>query len=127
MYALVNDVASYPAFVPHCVGATIHHQDVSTMEATLTLDWKGMGVTVTTKNKLIENQSIKMNLLQGMVRHLTGEWQFIPKGEHTCQVKLVIHMEFKNAWMGLVFKGIGQSLVNRVTDAFCERAKVIYP
>lgn len=126
MYALVNDVARYPEFVPWCASASIHQADQHVMRASLIIEWQGIRSSVTTENKLIENQSITMNLVQGMIQHLTGQWQFIAFNETSCQVKLSVNIEFKNRLMGLVFSRIMQQVLNRITDAFCARAKSLY-
>jgi ribosome-associated toxin RatA of RatAB toxin-antitoxin module len=96
------------------------------MHASLVIDWQGIRSSVTTENKLIENQSITMNLVQGMIKHLTGQWQFIARNDQACQVKLSINIEFKNRLIGLLFSRIMQQVLNRITDAFCTRAKVLY-
>lgn len=126
MYALVNDVARYPEFVPWCKSATVHYADQYRMRASLVIEWQGARSTVTTENKLVENQSITMNLVQGMIKHLTGQWQFIAKGDTACQVKLSIHVEFKSRLVGLLFSKVMQQVLNRITDAFYARAGVLY-
>ncbi len=126
MYALVNDVARYPEFVPWCVEATIHHADEHAMRASLIGEFRGVRSSVTTTNQCTPNQSIVMNLEQGMVKHLTGQWQFVDQGDHASLVKLSVDVEFKNRLMNVMFKGVMQQVLNRITDAFCARAKKLY-
>ncbi|MGA2654380.1 MAG: type II toxin-antitoxin system RatA family toxin [Gammaproteobacteria bacterium] len=126
MYALVNDVARYPEFVPFCSSAVIHEADASSMRASLIIEWQAVQYSLTTANKLIENQKITMNLAQGLMKNLKGEWQFIAKGEHECEVKLAIDLEFNNRLVGFVFTKVVQQVLNRITDAFVERAKFLY-
>lgn len=131
MYALVNDVSRYPEFVPYCVGTQIYHADATSMRASLAIEWHGVHAQVMTENKLIENQSIGLNLAttglaHGVIKHLSGQWQFIDRGPQASGVRLLIELEFKNRWMGVLFKGIAEQIVNRLTDAFCTRAKAIY-
>jgi ribosome-associated toxin RatA of RatAB toxin-antitoxin module len=126
MYTLVNDVARYPEFVPFCKSAVIHAEDATSMRASLVIDWQGMQYSLTTENKLIENQKITMNLAQGLMKKLKGEWQFIAKGERACEVKLSINLEFNNRLLGFVFTKVVQQALNRITDAFVARAKFLY-
>ncbi|MFA6058640.1 MAG: type II toxin-antitoxin system RatA family toxin [Taibaiella sp.] len=126
MYALVNDVASYPEFVPWCKSVTIHQENAHAMRASLVIEWQGAQSSVTTENKLVENQSITMNLIQGMVKHLSGEWQFIAKNEQGCTVKLAINLKFNNRLIGFVFTKVAQEVLNRITTAFVERAQFLY-
>lgn len=126
MYALVNDVARYPEFVPFCKSALIHEQTSTFMKACLGVEWQGIKTSFTTQNKLIENQSITLHLVQGVIKNLTGEWQFIPKGEHASAVKISVNIEFKNHFTGLLFGAAAQQVLNRITDAFCQRAVFLY-
>lgn len=126
MYALVNDVARYPEFVPWCKKAVIHQQDAQAMRASLMIEWKGIENTVTTQNKLIENQSISMSLVQGMVKKLTGKWQFMPECDHACVVKLSVNVEFSNRFAALLFSKVIEQVLNRIMEAFCARAKFLY-
>lgn len=126
MYALVNDVARYPEFVPYCKKATIYEANATSMRASLVIEWQGVQHSLTTQNKLIENQLISMSLVQGLMKKLKGEWQFKAKGEYGCEVKLIIDLEFNNRLVGFVFSKFLPPVLNRITDAFVERAKVLY-
>jgi ribosome-associated toxin RatA of RatAB toxin-antitoxin module len=126
LYALVNDVESYPQFVPWCTQAKVYASDEKSMRASLAINWQGLASTFTTENKLIENQSISMNLVHGMVKSLSGEWQFQEKGHNQCAVTLDVNIDFGNRLATLLFSKVAQLVLSRVTDAFCERAKVLY-
>ncbi len=126
MYALVNDVARYPEFVPWCESATIHQADASAMHASLIINWHGVRNTLTTKNKCIENQSISMDLVPGVIKSLKGHWQFIALNQQACQVKLSIQLEFKNRFMALLFSQVISQVLNQIMGAFCTRAKFLY-
>lgn len=126
MYALVNDVARYPEFVPGCERAIIEQMDGQIMRASLMIHWHGVRSTLTTENKLIENQSITMNLAQGLLKHLAGQWQFVARNEQACQVTLSIDVAFKSHFTALLFSRVVQQVLNRVMIAFCDRAKALY-
>lgn len=125
MYALVNDVARYPEFVPYCAKALIHSASVEQMQACLTVEWQRIAHSFTTNNKLIENQSIKIELAQGLLKKLTGQWQFMP-AEEGCLVTLSVELEFKNRLMGFLGQSLIPQLLDKITDAFMRRAKTLY-
>lgn len=125
LYALVNDVARYPEFVPWCVSAVVHEQDATSMRASLTMEWQGLRRTIETKNKYIENQSISMNLSHGALKHLKGEWHFIPTN-NGCEASLSVQVDFGSRITALLFSKMAGMVLNRVTEAFCARANALY-
>ncbi|MCZ6894741.1 MAG: hypothetical protein O7H40_11935, partial [Gammaproteobacteria bacterium] len=52
MYALVNDVSSYPSFLPWCAEAMVLARDENTMQARLTVKKGRFNYSFTTKNHL---------------------------------------------------------------------------
>src|ERR1700692_81686 len=80
MFALVNDVARYPEFLPWCVGARV--EDVSAVErvAALKVARGVLQTEFTTRNTLQQDAQIHMKLMHGPFRDLVGEWRFEPIG-----------------------------------------------
>ena len=74
MFALVEDVGSYPLFLPWCLSATVHSQDDDTIEASLQMQRGGITKTFRTRNKLRRNEAMDITLLEGPFRHLAGGW-----------------------------------------------------
>ena len=76
MFALVNDIARYPEFLPWCVGARV--EEVSPLEriATLQVARGVLQTEFTTRNTLTQDALIHMQLLHGPFRDLIGEWKF---------------------------------------------------
>ena len=48
MFDVVNDVSSYPSFVPGCMDATVLESTPETMRATLMIKRAGVSLTLTT-------------------------------------------------------------------------------
>lgn len=65
MYKLVNDVKSYPEFLPGCVGSRVLESSPGQMTAAVEVSKAGISKTFTTRNTLISNQSILMHLVDG--------------------------------------------------------------
>ncbi len=125
MYALVNDVARYPEFVPWCTRATIQEEGSTHMRASLQVEWQGVQQRFTTENKLVENQSISMKLIEGPITSLLGDWRFIPTSTGST-VELSLSFTFNNRLFSLVFAKVVDKILNRLVDAFCQRAQVLY-
>ena len=112
MYQLVNDVHSYPDFLPGCTGSRVLNATSNEMTAAVDVAKAGISKTFTTRNTLLDNQSINMQLVDGPFRKLMGGWQFTPLSEEACKVELHLDFEFTNKLIelafGKVFKAGGQ-------------------
>ena len=127
MFALVNDVARYPEFLPWCVGARV--EDVSPGEriAALKVARGVLQTEFTTRNALQQDAQIHMQLMHGPFRNLTGEWRFEPIGTRGSRVSFRIEFEFKNRLSATAFNAVFESMCGTIIDAFVLRARTIYP
>lgn len=126
MYLLVDDIESYPEFVPNCKTAKITQRDEYKVCATLEVAKSGIAKSFSTQNTLIPNQKIHMELLDGPFKHLSGEWQFKPLAEDACKIELNLEFEFSNKLASMAFAGIFNQLIQSMVTAFTDRAKKIY-
>lgn len=126
MFALVNDVARYPEFLPWCVGAQV--QDVSATEriAALKVARGVLRTEFTTRNTLSPGERIHMRLTHGPFRDLIGEWRFEPIGTRGSRVHFRVEFEFKNRLTAAAFNAVFESLCGTIVDAFALRAQSIY-
>ncbi|MDD9196091.1 SRPBCC family protein [Aliivibrio sp. S3MY1] len=126
MYDLVNDVASYPQFLPGCSGSKVIEETESSMVASVDVAKAGIKKTFTTKNTLIDAQLIGMNLVDGPFKSLTGGWHFTALDETACKVELTLDFEFTNALVAMAFGKVFQELTNNMVNSFTQRAKQVY-
>lgn len=126
MYALVNDVSSYPEFLPGCSGSKVLESTQTTMVASVDVSKAGISKTFTTSNQLNHGQSIIMNLVDGPFRSLTGGWYFTPLDESACKVELKLEFEFSNKMVELAFGKIFNELTSNMVSSFTKRAKQVY-
>ena len=127
MFALVNDVARYPEFLPWCVAARV--ADVSATErlATLKVARGVLQTEFTTRNTLQHNAQIHMELTHGPFRDLTGEWRFEAIGARGSRVHFRVVFEFKNRLTATAFNAVFEAMCGTIIDAFVLRAQTIYP
>ncbi|EFB72044.1 type II toxin-antitoxin system RatA family toxin [Providencia rustigianii] len=126
MYKLVNDVISYPSFLPGCVGSRIISHSPDEMTASVEVSKAGISKTFITKNALEDNKRIHMQLVEGPFSKLTGGWQFIPLSDDACKIEFHLDFEFSNKLIELAFGKIFKDLANNMVQAFTSRAKVVY-
>jgi ribosome-associated toxin RatA of RatAB toxin-antitoxin module len=127
MFALVNDVARYPEFLPWCVGARVEDVSASERIATLKVARGVLQAEFTTRNTLQPGAQIHMQLLHGPFRTLTGEWRFEPIGTRGSRVHFRMEFEFKNRLSATAFNAVFESLCGTIVDAFVQRAQTVYP
>jgi ribosome-associated toxin RatA of RatAB toxin-antitoxin module len=127
MFALVNDVARYPEFLPWCVGARV--EDVADGEriAALKVARGVLQTEFTTRNTLQKDSQIHMQLMHGPFRELTGEWSFEAIGSRGSRVHFRVEFEFKNRLTAAAFNAVFEALCGTIVDAFVLRALTIYP
>jgi ribosome-associated toxin RatA of RatAB toxin-antitoxin module len=126
MFALVNDVARYPEFLPWCVGVRV--TDVSAAEriAALKIEHGVLQTEFTTRNTLTPNSQILMQLTHGPFRNLTGAWRFEAIGTRGSRVNFRVDFEFKNRVAAAAFNAVFETLCGSIVDAFVLRAQKVY-
>ena len=126
MYVLVEDVESYPDFLPWCGSAVLHWRDGDVLEGSVEMHVAGLRRSFRTRNRMREHEAIDMELVEGPFSHLSGGWHFKALNHLGCKVSLEVEFEVKsratNQLLGRYFEQICNSLV----DAFVRRAQDIY-
>lgn len=126
MYDLVNDVTSYPQFLPGCSGSKVIEQAENSMVASVDVAKAGIKKTFITQNTLIDSEIIGMNLVDGPFKSLTGGWHFTALDETACKVELKLEFEFSNALVAMAFGKVFQELTSNMVNSFTQRAKQVY-
>ncbi len=126
MYRLVNNYADYPQFVPGCVASRVVVEGQTQQIGELTISKAGISQTFSTRNTMIENRSIKMQLVDGPFKFLHGEWKFSELDDKCCEISFSLNFEFSNTLISLAFGKIFTHLTTRMVEAFKQRAKEVY-
>lgn len=126
MYALVDDVESYPEFLPWCTDVEVHSRSDDVVEASLELRRAGLRKRFRTRNRLTPKRSMALQLVGGPFRHLSGGWQFTPLGDAGSKVSLDLEFEFENKALDMMIGAFFEDACNSLVDAFTERAEAVY-
>ncbi|WP_404402443.1 type II toxin-antitoxin system RatA family toxin [Idiomarina seosinensis] len=126
MFDLVNDIDTYPEFVPGCVDARVSEQGENYKVATLDISKAGIRKSFTTKNILSAPERIDMQLVDGPFKQLRGGWRFIPISDDACKIQFELEFEFASRLLGMAFGKIFSEVTTRMVDAFAQRAKQVY-
>src|SRR4051812_49744806 len=77
MYALVDDIESYPRFLPWCLDASVEQIGGRT-RATLTAGMAAVPPSFTTQNENPPGRAIDMRPIEGTFPHLSPPWRLAP-------------------------------------------------
>ncbi|MFP2770873.1 SRPBCC family protein [Oceanisphaera sp. KMM 10153] len=126
MYELVNDIDSYPQFLPGCVASRIVSESDTSITAALDVAKVGIRKTFTTRNELKPHRHISVELVDGPFKTLNGGWTFTPLDVDACKVELKLHFEFTSRLVEMAFGGVFKELANAMVHSFSERAREVY-
>lgn len=125
MYALVNDVAAYPEFLPWCRASRVLSSDARRMRASMELARGGIAKWFTTSNTLIQDRSISIELEDGPFKELAGTWTFEPLGADGCKVSLDMAFDFDGVLLDLALGPALTDIFGSLLDAFVARAREV--
>ena len=126
MFALVDDVAAYPDFLPWCHESVVHERTATMVRASLTVGAEGLRKTFSTINHNQPPGRIDIELDEGPFERLAGGWQLEDLGDSGCKISFKLEFEFSSATLSLMFGGYFEKICNSLVDAFTERAREIY-
>jgi ribosome-associated toxin RatA of RatAB toxin-antitoxin module len=127
MFALVDDIESYPEFLPWCRSTQVLSRDKDEVYATIELARGAIRKSFTTHNRLQKDKIIEVRLVKGPFHHLEGFWRFDAIGDgEGCRVSLAMEFEFSNRLIGLALGPVFSEITATLVDAFCEHARERY-
>ena len=127
---LVLDIEKYPDFVPFCMGAKVHERkqqgDLLLIIADLTIGKGPFKDTYKSDVKFNKKKdSIYVTNLDGPLKHLENKWQFKEENKMT-EVSFEVDFELKNDFLNIVMTKSFQFGLDKIADAFEERAKDLF-
>jgi len=125
MFALVDDIESYPRFLPWCRAAKVEERTAGEVQATLSVGMRGLNQIFSTRNELRAPEAMDMRLVKGPFRHFAAAWRFKPLSPQACAVEFSLEYEMAGPLAGMLgplFDHIADTMV----DAFTRRASELY-
>ena len=122
VFALINDIESYPQFLPWCTHARVESRTATEIVATLGVRRGALRGEFTTRNTLEGERSVRMQLVSGPFRTLTGEWLLTPL-EGGCRVELTMRFAFANPLTAMLLEPKFAEAIGSLVGAFVERAR----
>ena len=126
MFTLIDQVETYPEFLPWCGGTEVKWRDEATTLATIKIDYLGIKQNFTTENSKQVPHLIEMKLQDGPFKHLDGSWRFIELDVDACKIEFDLHYEFSSKMLEKVVGPVFSHIANSFVDAFVRRADKVY-
>lgn len=126
LFQLVNDVDSYPRFLPWCRSAESNQISDEEVLASVEIYRVGLHRTFTTRNRLHPPSAIHMTLESGPFRHLEGDWTFRSLADSGCRVSLDLEFAFASRLLDAVFAPIFSEVMSSLIDAFVKEARRLH-
>jgi ribosome-associated toxin RatA of RatAB toxin-antitoxin module len=123
VFALINDIESYPQFLPWCTHARVLSRSATEIVATIGVRQGALHGEFTTRNTLDPERGIHLDLVSGPFRTLQGEWRLTPIETQGCRVELTMRFAFSNRLTGLLFEPMFAETIGSLVEAFVARAR----
>ena len=125
----VLDIEKYPEFIPFCIDSKVYEKNVKKDEiaiiADLTIGKKPFVDTYKSDvryNK--KNDTIHVTNIGGPLKHLENNWKFVQKDDFT-EVHFDVDFEIKNKFLDVIMTKSFEFGLNKIADAFQDRAEKI--
>jgi ribosome-associated toxin RatA of RatAB toxin-antitoxin module len=151
LFALINDIESYPQFIPWCTHTRVQSRTEREIVATIGVNRGALQGEFTTRNELEPDHRVLMHLVSGPFRMLEGEWLLTaipprPQAGHLpiggaapgeaptggaappiegCKVQLKMKFAFRNPITAVLFERIFAQTASSLVDAFVARARTL--
>lgn len=126
LYALVEDIESYPAFLPWCAEARVLSREASSTTARLAVAVKGIRQSFTTRNENRPGEAIDMRLVEGPFRRFDASWRFVPLGEDACRIEFTLEYEFSSRLLAKMLEPLFDRMADTMVAAFAQRADKVH-
>jgi coenzyme Q-binding protein COQ10 len=127
---IILDIEKYPDFVPWCIDGKIiekkESEDFIEIKADLKVGKKFINevyssLVLYSKKK----DTIIVTNIEGPLKYLKNEWKFKEIQDRT-QLEFTIDFELKNNFLNIIMKNYFNFGLNKITNAFEDRAKKLF-
>jgi coenzyme Q-binding protein COQ10 len=127
MFDMVADVARYGEFIPWVVGVRMRSDGETESVADLIVGFKGLREQFTSRVHKARPGSIRVDYLDGPLKHLANEWRFAPGADGSgCTVDFTVDFTFRNSLFERLAGQVFDRALRKMIGAFEERAAALY-
>ncbi len=122
LFDLVQDIESYPEFLPWIGAARIISKNDNELAAELIIKYHFVRTKYISKVMLVPKSAIIVELLDGPFKFLKNHWKFIPEGEQT-HIEFMLEFELKSSALQKMITQELDFLTKKMIEAFITRAE----
>lgn len=126
MFDLVSDVAAYPEFLPWISAIRVRSGSETEMIADMVVGFKGLKESFTSRVVKHRPDSVRVDYLDGPLKHLHNLWAFRDDGEGGTLVDFEVEFEFKNRLFEMLAGQVFDKALRKMIGAFETRAAALY-
>ncbi len=126
MFDLVADVGRYGEFLPWVSAVRVRSNSETEMVADLIVGFKGLRETFSSRVEKQRPEHIRVDYLEGPLKHLHNDWQFRPDGQGGCLVDFEVDFTFKSRVFEMLAGQVFDRALRMMINAFEERAARLY-
>lgn len=126
MFDLVADVGRYGEFLPWVSAVRVRSDSETQMVADLIVGFKGLRESFTSRVEKQRPGHIRVDYLEGPLKHLNNDWKFRPDGKGGCLVDFCVDFAFKNRVFEMLAGQVFDRALRKMINAFEERAARLY-
>lgn len=126
MYDLVADVGRYGEFLPWVSAVRVRSNSETEMVADLIVGFKGLRETFSSRVSKQRPDHIRVDYLDGPLKHLNNDWKFRPDGEGGVLIDFCVDFQFKSRVFEMLAGQVFDRALRMMINAFEERAARLY-
>lgn len=126
MFDLVADVGSYAHFLPWVTSVRVRSDSKTETVADLLVGYKGIKESFTSRVHKTRPNHVRVDYLDGPLKHLHNEWQFRPNGTGGVTVDFEVEFAFKNKLFDMLAAQMFDKALRKMIGAFEKRAAELY-
>lgn len=126
LLALIQDVEAYPHYLPWCVEARVLYRDEEFTTAHIAFSRAGIRRGVTTRNRLVGESRLEMELVEGPFSQLRAAWEFHALAAQASKVMFSVDYEIDSTLAHLAATALVNEAAIVAVNAFQKRAAQLY-
>lgn len=126
LFDLVADVARYREFLPWVSAVRVRSNSETEMIADMIVGFSALRETFTSRVTKTRPSSIRVDYLDGPLRHLRNEWSFTPDGKGGTRLDFCVDFAFRSAIFERIAGQVFDRAFRKMVSAFEKRAAQLY-
>lgn len=126
MFDLVADVGRYGEFLPWVSAVRVRSNSETEMIADLIVGFKGLRETFSSRVEKQRPHHIRVDYLEGPLKHLHNDWKFRPDGEGGVLIDFEVDFAFKSRVFEMLAGQVFDRALRMMIGAFETRAAKLY-